>query len=108
MIVRRWEARATPEGAEQYERHFATVGLEKLRTIDGFRGAQVLRSVGQDTDRPHVVDLTYWDSLDAITAFAGADVRTAIVDETAQQYLLDFDRVATHYALDVDERATSV
>jgi heme-degrading monooxygenase HmoA len=102
MIVRRWEARATAEGADRYRAHFATVVVEQLKELDGFRGAQVLRAVDAGTDRVELIDLTYWESLDAITAFAGADVRMAIVDETARQYLLEFDSTVSHYSLEVD------
>lgn len=102
LIVRRWEARTTTEGAERYQAHFATVVLEKLKTLDGFRGAQILRAVDPGADQVKLIDLTYWESLDSIGAFAGADLRTAVVDETAQRYLVDFDSSVSHYSLEVD------
>jgi heme-degrading monooxygenase HmoA len=108
MIVRRWEAWATAVGADRYEQHFATVVVEKLKTLDGFRGAQMLRAVDAADDRVQLMDLTYWESLESITAFTGDDVRTAIVDETAQQYLLNFDTTASHYSLEVDAVSGSV
>lgn len=102
MIVRRWEARATTEGADSYQAHFATVVLDKLKTLNGFHGAQILRAVDPGADQVKLIDLTYWESLDSISAFAGADVRTAVVDETARQYLVDFDSSVSHYSLEVD------
>jgi heme-degrading monooxygenase HmoA len=104
VIVRKWEALATADGADKYQEHFATVVVDKLKTLDGFLGAQVLRAVDADADDDNVklMDLTYWDSFDSITAFAGVDVRTAIVDEIARQYLVSFDDTVSHYRLAVD------
>ena len=102
MIVRRWEARTTTEGADRYQAHFANVVLEKLKMLDGFRGAQILRAVDAGADQVKLIDLTYWESLDSISAFAGAEVRTAVVDETARQYLVDFDSRVSHYSVEVD------
>jgi heme-degrading monooxygenase HmoA len=102
MIVRRWEARTTTEGADRYQAHFATVVLEKLKPLDGFRGAQILRAVDAGADHVKLIDLTYWESLDSISAFAGADLRTAVVDETARRYLVDFDRSVSHYSVELD------
>jgi heme-degrading monooxygenase HmoA len=105
MIVRRWEARATPDGADKYQAHFATVVVDKLKALDGFRGAQVFRSV-ESAGRVHLMDLTYWESLESIVAFAGADVGTAVVDEHAQRLLLDFDTTAAHFTIEVDATLT--
>ncbi len=76
--------------------------VDKLKALDGFRGAQLLRAVDSGTGHVELIDLTYWESLESITAFAGTDVRTAIVDETARQCLVDFDHTVSHYSLEVD------
>ena len=41
--------------------------------------------------------MTLWDSLDAIKAFAGDDIGTAIVEPEARAVLSDFDSFADHY-----------
>jgi heme-degrading monooxygenase HmoA len=102
MIVRKWEARTTTEGADRYQAHFATVVLDKLKTLDGFHGAQILRAADADAENVKLIDLTYWESLDSISAFAGADVRTAVVDDTARQFLVDFDSSVSHNSLELD------
>ena len=103
MIVRRWSATATTEGADEYQRHFTQVVLPALRRIDGFRGAYVLRQFdAQHEQRAVITDLTFWESIDSIQAFSGHDVNNAVVDPTAQTYLLDFDAVVTHHTVVVD------
>lgn len=42
MVVRRWTARATADGAQQYEAHFRGSVLPELASVDGHRGAYLL------------------------------------------------------------------
>jgi heme-degrading monooxygenase HmoA len=99
MIVRTWTATATPGGADDYCRHFEQVVLPKLRELDGFRGAYVLRQEAGEVSR--IEDLTFWESLDAVRAFAGSDLETAVVDPLAEAMLLDFDLDVTHRTIAV-------
>jgi heme-degrading monooxygenase HmoA len=103
MIVRRWSATATAKGADNYQRHFTQAVLPALRRLDGFQGAYVLRQVDtHDRERVMLTDLTFWDSLDAISAFSSPDIDNAVVDPTAQTHLLDFDTTVTHHHVVVD------
>jgi heme-degrading monooxygenase HmoA len=43
--------------------------------------------------------LTRWSSMDAIRAFAGADVRKAVVEPAAAAALISFDLAAEHFEL---------
>jgi heme-degrading monooxygenase HmoA len=106
MIVRTWTARATEDGARRYHAYFAGTLLPELRRIPGFRGAYLLaREEARDEARDEAreedgtVELTahtLWESTDAIRAFAGGDIATAIVEPEAQGYLRDFDPTVTH------------
>ena len=103
MIARIWTARATAEGADRYQQHFESVVLRKLEELDGFRGAIVLRD---DDTGGHVklTDLTFWDSLEKIEAFAAPDINVAVVDEIARSFLVDFDTTVSHSSVAVDRR----
>ncbi len=48
---------------------------------------------------------TFWESREAIRAFAGEDITVAIVEPEARAMLLDFDRSATHRGVVTDARA---
>ena len=79
----------------------------ELRELPGFAGAYLLR---RDLDEDGTVELTahtFWESPEAIRAFAGDDITVAIVEPEAQAMLLDFDRTATHRSVVVDARAAS-
>jgi heme-degrading monooxygenase HmoA len=95
-VARRWNAIASPEGAAKYSAHFAYVVMLALQQIPGFRGALVLQHE-TPSGQVEIVDITFWESREAITAFAGADISEAVVDATAQGLLQEFDATVTHY-----------
>jgi len=104
MIVRTWSATATSAGAESYSRYFAGTLLPQLRTLPGFEGAYLLR---RDLGEEGTVELTthtFWESLEAIRAFAGDDVARSVVEPEAQAMLTSFDPTAAHRTVVVDAR----
>jgi heme-degrading monooxygenase HmoA len=105
MIARTWTATATPIGAESYRRYFSGTLLPQLRDLPGFTGASLL---SRDLDHPAgTVELTahtFWQSLEAIHAFAGPDITASVVEPEAQAVLLAFDPTVTHRLVWVDAR----
>ncbi len=104
MIARTWSATAVSAGAADYSRYFADTLLPELRRLPGFAGAYLLR---RDLDGTGTVELTthtFWDSPEAIGAFAGDDITVSVVEPEAQAMLLDFDRTAAHRTVVVDAR----
>ncbi len=98
-----WSARATATGASRYVDYFRAQVLPELTAIAGYKGASVLRRErGSDVE---VVVITRWASMDAIRAFAGDTVDTAVVHAAAAALLTDFDKHVTHHTVVVtDER----
>jgi heme-degrading monooxygenase HmoA len=104
LTVRTWSATASSAGAGEYSRYFAGTLLPQLRELPGFAGAYLLR---RDLDQDGTAELTahtFWNSREAIRAFAGSDIAIAIVEPEAQAMLLDFDRTATHRSVVADAR----
>jgi heme-degrading monooxygenase HmoA len=81
--------------ADAYVHHLKTETLPQLSAIPGFVSATILRRPVEDGVEFQVV--TLWESLDAIAAFAGADVEAAVVPADAQAMMTRFDRRVTHY-----------
>jgi heme-degrading monooxygenase HmoA len=82
--------------AEAYPKHFHdNVVVPELRLIPGFAGAQL--SCLERDDKIKFLVLTRWQSLDAIRAFAGADIAMAVVEPNAVAALVEFDRTVRHY-----------
>ena len=101
MIARVWSARATRAGAPQYVDYFTTHVLPELGAIAGYRGANVLT---RGDDSVEIVVITWWASLDAVRAFAGDTLDTAVVHGAAAALLTSFDREVKHYAVAGDQR----
>lgn len=100
MIIRRWSAMATPEGAKDYEEHFRSSVVPQLAGLAGHRGAYLLRR--PDGARFEITVLTRWDSLDAISAFAGSNPSVAVVEPRAAEVLASYDIEVTHHEVVLD------
>jgi heme-degrading monooxygenase HmoA len=104
MIVRTWSATATSAGAGDYGRYFDGTLLPELRTLPGFQGAYLLlRDLGED-GTVELTAHTFWESPEAIRAFAGDDITLSAVEPEARAMLLDFDRTVAHRSVVVDGR----
>jgi heme-degrading monooxygenase HmoA len=104
MIVRSWSATATSAGAGDYTRYFAGTLLPQLRELPGFAGAYLLSSDLDDAGSVELTACTFWETTEAIRAFAGDDITVSVVEPEAQAMLLDFDRTAAHRSVVVDAR----
>lgn len=94
MIVRSWRGRAA-KGNAAYVEHFRRNVMPELHEIEGFLGASLLRE--ERADEVEFLVLSRWASMDAVRAFAGADVTRAVVEPEAVAALTDYDRTVHHY-----------
>ena len=102
MICRIWHGWTTPANAERYEQLLRSEIFTGIvdRNIAGFRGIDLLRRPAADG-----VEFTthmWFESLEAVRAFAGADYEAAVVPLKAQALLQRYDARSAHY--DVRER----
>jgi heme-degrading monooxygenase HmoA len=97
MIARVWRGWATPHDADTYERHFRSSVVPHLSEIEGYRGARLLRR--SDGGEESFVSITFFDSVDAIRAFAGEDVEAAVVEPEARRALSRVEERCTHYTV---------
>jgi len=100
MIARLWRGAAEAGNADAYQRHATTRVFPGLRGIPGHRGACLLRR--PEGGRTEFLAVTFWDSIDAIRAFAGADAEKAVVEPEARAVLAEFDDFARHYEVAYD------
>jgi heme-degrading monooxygenase HmoA len=95
LITRLWGARAAAAREQEYTGYFRQTVLPELRAVEGFLGAELLRQRG--TGEVGFLVLTRWASMDAVRAFAGDNVETAVVHPQAAAMLIEFDRTVRHY-----------
>ena len=105
MISRIWRGWTTSRNADAYE------GLLKAeiftgiieRGITGFQGIDLLRR--EVEEGVEFVTIMWFESLDAVRTFAGADYEVAVVPPAARAVLSHFDARSAHY--EVRERRTT-
>jgi len=95
MIGRTWHGRVPAEKADAYYAYLQRTGLSDYVKTPGNRGVYVLRR--DDGDVTHFLLLTFWDSLDAIRAFAGADCERARYYAEDDEFLLEREPFVSHY-----------
>ena len=95
MIWRQWRCLADPGRAQDYVAHLRAETFPALRKIPGFVDASILsRPLGPGVE---FLIVTRWDSLAAITRFAGADPEAAVLPAKAADMMLEYDRRARHF-----------
>jgi heme-degrading monooxygenase HmoA len=104
MISRIWHGWTTPENADAYEALLKSeifAGIQD-REIAGYRGLQLFRrSLETETE---FITIMWFDSWDAVRAFAGDDHEVAVVPEKARALLARFDARSQHYEVRAIQR----
>jgi heme-degrading monooxygenase HmoA len=97
MISRIWHGWTTTGDAAAYQSLLETEILPGIarRGVEGYRGAHLLRR--EAGDEVEFVTVMWFDSLDAVREFAGADYETAVVPAKARALLKRFDERSAHY-----------
>jgi heme-degrading monooxygenase HmoA len=103
VIVRRFRARASAENAKAYYAFFHDTLTPELRKIEGHRGALIFSRPTKHGD-VRITVLTFWESMDAITRFAGEKPTRSVLEPEARALLSDFDDEVTHHTVEVDTR----
>jgi len=76
VIARTWHGKTRKAKADEYEQYL-TAAIKKFPTIKGNLGYQLMR-LDSSLDGDEYLEfqvISYWDSLESIHAYAGADVR---------------------------------
>jgi heme-degrading monooxygenase HmoA len=85
------------EKAEQYLEYLMETGLKDYRTVPGNRGVQVLHRTYEG--KTEFLLISFWESYEAIGAFAGNDLERAVYYPKDKEFLLELEPKVTHYEL---------
>lgn len=72
VIARVWHGWTSHDNADAYEVLLRTKILPGIHRVDGYVGAYLLRR--DERDEVEFVTLTFFETLDAVRAFAGEDL----------------------------------
>lgn len=97
MISRVWHGWTTPANADTYEALLKSeifMGIRD-RQIAGYRGIHLFRrNLGDEVE---FVTVMWFDTIEAVRAFAGEDYEVAVVPPKARALLSRFDARSQHY-----------
>jgi len=97
MISRIWYGWTTTQNADAYENLLRTEIIPGIvaRKIPGFRRIELARR--PDADEVEFVTTMWFDSMDAVKAFAGERYQVAVVPAAARALLKGFNDMAEHF-----------
>jgi hypothetical protein len=105
MISRVWHGWTTLANADAYESLLKSAIFPSIqhRQIAGYRGVQLFRrNLGDEVE---FMTIMWFDSIEAIRAFAGEDYEVAVVPAKARALLARFDARSQHYDVKADMKA---
>jgi heme-degrading monooxygenase HmoA len=95
VIARIWHGAVPVEKADEYLRLMHDVAIPDYRAVPGNSGAFALRRI--EGDVAHFIMLTFWDSMQAISGFAGENVEAAKYYDFDRDFLIELEPTVTHY-----------
>jgi heme-degrading monooxygenase HmoA len=101
MIARAWHGMVPEALAEEYLDYVKRTGVPGLGSTPGNLGVMVFRRVEQGN--AHFLLISFWESFEAISRFAGPDVERARYYPDDEKYLVELEPTVTHYELVVGQ-----
>lgn len=100
MIARTWHGRTRLQHADAYENFLKERAAPDYASVPGLHRAIFTRR--DEGDEAHFLLITLWDSMEAVTAFAGADPTKAKYYPEDDRYLLEKETHALNHRLFFD------
>jgi heme-degrading monooxygenase HmoA len=97
VIARLWHGRTLAVKADEYLAFLQQHALPDYRSTPGNLAAFILRR--DDGDVTHFTTVTHWESVQAIEAFAGADISRAKYYPEDSNFLMEFEPTVQHSEL---------
>jgi heme-degrading monooxygenase HmoA len=98
MIMRTWRGWTRAADAADYEKYLMRTGFAEYTATPGNRGAYFTRRDAGE-DRVEFFLVTFWESWDAVKAFAGEDPSQAVFYPEDDRFLVDRETTVDHYDL---------
>ena len=97
MIVRIWRGWTRPEETAEYASYIKRTGIAAYEATPGNQGAYLISR--DEGERTEFVTISFWDSQEAIEAFAGSNIEEAVFYPEDDRYLVDRETKVKHYVV---------
>ena len=97
MIVRIWRGWTRPEDTEAYADYILATGIAEYAATPGNKGAYLISR--PDGDRSEFLTISFWESEEAIVAFAGDEIDQAVFYPEDDYYLVDREMTVRHFTV---------
>ena len=94
VVAREWKGRVVPARAEEYHQYLLG-GVAKVRSTRGCLGVQVMRR--EEAGAVEFTVISYWESREAIKAYAGQDIEKPRHLPKDRELLLELPTRVLHY-----------
>jgi heme-degrading monooxygenase HmoA len=101
MIARIWRGAVRPDDGDVYVAYIERTGIREYRETPGNISAHMLRR--DLADRTEIITLSFWESMEAIRAFAGDDPEVAVYYPEDDRFLIDRPAGVEHYEVPVSD-----
>jgi heme-degrading monooxygenase HmoA len=96
-VARLWRGSTKADDADRYLEYLRATGLAEYAGTAGHRETITLRRLHDG--RAEFLLVSLWDSMDAVRAFAGADLERAVFYPEDERYLVERDERVTHFEI---------
>lgn len=96
MLVRTWRGAVRAEDADAYVDYLRRTGIRAFRDTPGNMGSMMLQRP-RGGGKVEVAVLSFWDSMDSVRAFAGAQPERAVFFPEDDRFLVDRDEDVGHF-----------
>ena len=99
MIARTWRGATRAADAADYVAYIGATGLRDYAATEGNLGALMLQRAVDDATEPltEVLIVSFWESMAAVTRFAGPDPSRAVFYPEDDRFLVRRDLTVDHY-----------
>jgi heme-degrading monooxygenase HmoA len=95
MIARIWHGKTAASDLEAYTDLLKKLAIPDYQKTPGFKDLRFLRHCKDN--EAHFVLITYWENMEVIRNFAGADLEKAKYYPEDTNFLLEFEEKVQHY-----------
>ena len=100
MVARIWHGRTPADKADEYRQYLFDVGVKKIASLPGNRGVQMM--VAKTADQGEFMVISYWESVEAIKGYAGANYTQVHDLPRDKEFLIDHEPLVRHFDLAVN------